>query len=237
MKLPPLSANLCSPRSTAKSHLIHWFHLHHVLLHGQTLPTLCSIFFLILTHHIGFLTLSCLVWYSYHSWTAPFYILAFLHCPFYSLLNKLFCEKCYTEPVSWWTLWCAARFFSEMKNLVPATGSTASEKRSDVSLLCGCLSWRDLLCSKSRPLPKDGLHPVTIQCGYIKTSSVTKSGPLWRAIPASKLFMWLAETFAETWIASLSTAFWLLPLPIPASFNSLPHLLIPRTLHKKSLAW
>lgn len=39
--------------------------------------------------------------------------------------------------MSWWTLWCVARSFSEMKNLVPATGNMASKKPSVVSLLCG----------------------------------------------------------------------------------------------------
>lgn len=58
-----MSVNCCSLGYTTKSHLTHWFHLHqwkpHVLLHGETLPILCSIFFLILRYVPDFI-LSCL---------------------------------------------------------------------------------------------------------------------------------------------------------------------------------
>lgn len=93
-----MSVNCCSLGYTTKSHLTHWFHLHqwkpHVLLHGETLPILCSIFFLILRYVPDFV-LSCLR--SFPLLKNPFYILAFLSYPFSFLLNKFQCEKYYTQ--------------------------------------------------------------------------------------------------------------------------------------------
>lgn len=160
-----MSVNHSSLCYITKSYLIHWFHLYqqkiHVLLHGQTLPTLSSIFFLIICHHLRFLTLFCLVWDSslfYLGLPALPTFFSFKQILLWKTLHINWCCGGHwyvlPDPFQEWRTW------SQLPGALPA-----KSPQSWASSCVDGLSWRGLV--KVKIFSQGGLHPVTDQHGEI----------------------------------------------------------------------